>query len=71
MTKIEESPYSHHLQRRRYVYCLMSRSGTIDRGETIEAAIANLKEATKLDLEECPLPEISPRFVTTIAPQNF
>ena len=40
--------------------------GTVDQGETIEAAIANLKEATKLYLEESPLPEISPRFVTNI-----
>ena len=40
--------------------------GTVDQGETIENAIANLKEATKLYLEECPLPETSPRFVTSI-----
>lgn len=40
--------------------------GTVDQGETIEEAIANLKEATKLYLEECPLPHITPRFVTTI-----
>ncbi|VXD21606.1 conserved hypothetical protein [Planktothrix serta PCC 8927] len=41
--------------------------GTVDQGETIEEAIANLKEATKLYLEECPLPDdISPRFVTSI-----
>lgn len=32
--------------------------GTVDQGETIEEAIANLKEATRLYLEECPLPEI-------------
>lgn len=40
--------------------------GTVDQGETIEEAIANLKEATRLYLEECPLPKISPRFVTSI-----
>jgi len=40
--------------------------GTVDQGETIENAIANLKEATKLYLEECPLPETSPRLVTSI-----
>ncbi len=40
--------------------------GTVDQGETIQAAIANLKEATKIYLEECPLPAISPRFVTSI-----
>lgn len=30
--------------------------GTVDQGETIEAAIAGLKEATRLYLEEFPLP---------------
>ncbi|MEH1926026.1 type II toxin-antitoxin system HicB family antitoxin [Nostoc sp.] len=28
--------------------------GTVDQGETIEEALANLKEATRLYLEECP-----------------
>jgi len=40
--------------------------GTVDQGETIEQAIAGLKEATRLYLEEFPLPKISPRFVTSI-----
>lgn len=40
--------------------------GTVDQGETIEEAIANLKEATRLYLEECQLPDVSPRFVTAI-----
>jgi predicted RNase H-like HicB family nuclease len=40
--------------------------GTVDQGETIEKAIAGLKEATQLYLEEFPLPETSPRFVTSI-----
>jgi predicted RNase H-like HicB family nuclease len=40
--------------------------GTIDQGETIEEAIAGLKEATRLYLEEFSLPETSPRFVTSI-----
>jgi predicted RNase H-like HicB family nuclease len=40
--------------------------GTVDQGETIEQAIAGLKEATRLYLEEFPLPETSPRFVTNI-----
>jgi len=35
--------------------------GTVDQGETIEEAIANLKEATKLYLEECPL--LNPRLL--------
>ena len=41
--------------------------GTVDQGETIEQAIAGLKEATRLYLEEFTLPETSPRFVTSIA----
>lgn len=35
--------------------------GTVDQGETIEQAIAGLREATRLYLEEFPLPETSPR----------
>jgi predicted RNase H-like HicB family nuclease len=34
--------------------------GTVDQGETIEQAIAGLKEATRLYLEEFPLPQTSP-----------
>jgi len=40
--------------------------GTVDQGETIEQAITGLKEATRLYLEEFPLPQTSPRFVTNI-----
>lgn len=40
--------------------------GTVDQGETIEQASANLKEATRLYLEEFPLAETSPRYVTSI-----
>jgi predicted RNase H-like HicB family nuclease len=40
--------------------------GTVDQGETIEQAISGLKEATRLYLEEFPIPETSPRFVTNI-----
>jgi predicted RNase H-like HicB family nuclease len=40
--------------------------GTVDQGETIEQAIIGLKEATRLYLEEFPLPETSPRYVTSI-----
>jgi predicted RNase H-like HicB family nuclease len=40
--------------------------GTVDQGETIEQAITGLKEATRLYLEEFPLPETSPRYVTSI-----
>jgi len=33
--------------------------GTVSQGKTIEEAIANLKEATELYLEEFPLPSVS------------
>lgn len=33
--------------------------GTVSQGETLEEAIANLKEATELYLEEFPLPKTS------------
>ena len=41
--------------------------GTVDQGETIESAVANVQEATRLYLEESSLPDrFSPRFVTSI-----
>ncbi|MHC5725752.1 MAG: type II toxin-antitoxin system HicB family antitoxin [Nostoc sp.] len=40
--------------------------GTVDQGETIEQAIASLREATQLYLEEFPLPETSPRYITRV-----
>ncbi len=39
--------------------------GTVSQGCTIEEAIANLKEATELYLEEFPLSEISRPILTT------
>ena len=39
--------------------------GTVSQGETIEAALANLKEATELYLEEFPREGTSPTFLTT------
>ena len=39
--------------------------GTVSQGDTVEDAIANLKEATELYLEEFPLPEVSKPFLTT------
>jgi predicted RNase H-like HicB family nuclease len=39
--------------------------GTASQGHTIEEAIANLKEATELYLEECPLPEAGRTLLTT------
>ena len=40
--------------------------GTVDQGEMIEKAVAGLQEATRLYLEEFPLPEATPRFITSI-----
>lgn len=39
--------------------------GTVSQGYSIEEAIANLKEATELYLEEFPLEEISKPLMTT------
>jgi len=39
--------------------------GTVSQGYTIEEALANLKEATELYLEEFPLPEIEHPLLTT------
>jgi len=42
--------------------------GTVSQGYTVEEAVANLKEATELYLEEFPLPEtheVSPPVLTT------
>lgn len=39
--------------------------GTVSQGYTIEEAIANLKEATELYLEEFPMPEVIKPLMTT------
>lgn len=39
--------------------------GTISQGNSIEEAVANLKEATELYLEEFPPPDSRPPLVTT------
>lgn len=39
--------------------------GTVSQGKTIEEAIANLKEATELYLEEFPVPDSSRPLLTT------
>ena len=39
--------------------------GTVSQGHTIEEAPANLKEATELYLEDCPLPDASRPLLTT------
>jgi predicted RNase H-like HicB family nuclease len=39
--------------------------GTISQGTSIEEAVANLKEATELYLQEFPMPEVSRVLLTT------
>ena len=39
--------------------------GTVSQGYTIEEALANLKEATELYLEEFPLPDATKPLMTT------
>lgn len=39
--------------------------GTVSQGATIEDALANLKEATELYLEEFPLPNVGRPLLTT------
>jgi predicted RNase H-like HicB family nuclease len=39
--------------------------GTVSQGYTIEEALANLKEATELYLEEFPIPRFSKPLLTT------
>lgn len=44
--------------------------GTASQGETVEEALANLKEATELYLEEFPNFDTSPRIITTFEITN-
>ena len=44
---------------------LNPETGTTSQGETIEEALANLREATELYLEEFPLTVIGRSFLTT------
>jgi predicted RNase H-like HicB family nuclease len=39
--------------------------GTVSQGKTVEEAVANLKEATELYLEEFPFQEVSRPLLTT------
>ncbi len=39
--------------------------GTVSQGATVEEALANLKEATELYLEEFPLKDVEKPFLTT------
>lgn len=42
-------------------------TGTVSEGETLEGAVASLKEAVTLYLEEFPLSVAGPAFVTTFS----
>lgn len=44
---------------------LNPETGTTTQGESIEEAIANLREATELYLEEFPLPDVGQPLITT------
>lgn len=39
--------------------------GTVSQGRTVEDAVANLREATELYLEEFPIPDAARALVTT------
>ncbi len=53
-----------HKEENLYV-ALCPEVGTASQGDTIEEALANLKEATELYLEEFPMPSIKRSFMTT------
>jgi predicted RNase H-like HicB family nuclease len=40
-------------------------AGTVSQGKNVEDAVANLKEATELYLEEFPMPKTERTFMTT------
>ncbi len=44
-------------------------TGTVSQGKTLEEALANLKEATELYLEEFPKPNYEHPFLTTFEAQ--
>jgi len=45
--------------------------GTVSQGKTIEEAVANLKEATELYLEEFPLNQVSHPLLTTFEVSTY
>lgn len=45
--------------------------GTVSQGNTLEEALANLKEATSLYLEEFPVTTQSPVFLTTFTAEAY
>ena len=46
---------------------LNPETGTMSEGDTIEGAVANLREAVELFLEEFPMAAIGPAYVTTFS----
>ncbi|MCZ7637440.1 MAG: type II toxin-antitoxin system HicB family antitoxin [Verrucomicrobia bacterium] len=50
---------------KRWLVAFNPETGTTSQGRTVEQALANLKEATELFLEEQQLPEWSAAFLTT------
>ena len=44
---------------------LNPEAGTVSQGETVEEALANLREATELYLEEFPITVTGPSLLTT------
>ena len=49
---------------------LNPETGTTTQGETVEEAVANLRDATTLYLSEFPLPVTGPPFVTVPEPAH-
>ncbi len=45
-------------------------AGTVSQGSSIDEAIANLREATELYLEEFPLPDLGRPLLTTFEAQS-
>jgi predicted RNase H-like HicB family nuclease len=45
--------------------------GTVSQGSTMEEALANLKEATTLYLEEFPVKDMQPTFLTTFTTEAY
>ena len=45
--------------------------GTVSQGDDLEQALANLKEATELYLEEFPVKKTEPVFLTTFTTEAY
>ena len=50
---------------KRWLVAFNPETGTTSQGRTVEQALANLKEATELYLEEKDSPQCAPAFLTT------